>query len=79
MRGPTFRTMARLHMERSAPILIRIYKEENTLEVWKRVAAGASRYSALIRSVSSLEILGRRLQQGTARRLKGFMTFDRSK
>ena len=40
MRGPTLRTMARLHIERSAPILIRIYKEENTLEVWKQGRSG---------------------------------------
>jgi murein L,D-transpeptidase YafK len=40
VRGPTLRTVARLHMERSAPILIRIYKEENTLEVWKQDRSG---------------------------------------
>jgi murein L,D-transpeptidase YafK len=36
VRELTLRAMSKLHMERSAPILIRIYKEENTLEVWKQ-------------------------------------------
>jgi len=40
VREATLRTMARLHMERSAPILIRIYKEENSLEVWKQDRGG---------------------------------------
>ena len=33
MRMPTLRQMETLNMDRVAPILIRIYKEENTLEV----------------------------------------------
>jgi murein L,D-transpeptidase YafK len=32
--------METLNMDRGAPILIRIYKEENTLEVWKRDRTG---------------------------------------
>jgi murein L,D-transpeptidase YafK len=40
VREPTLRSMAKLHMERSAPILVRIYKEENTLELWKKDRSG---------------------------------------
>lgn len=36
----TFRRMASLHMDRGAPILIRIYKQESTLEVWKQDRSG---------------------------------------
>ena len=36
VRTPTLRQMESLNMDRAAPILIRIYKEENTLEVWKQ-------------------------------------------
>ena len=32
--------MERLDMERAAPVLIRIYKEESTLEVWKQDRTG---------------------------------------
>jgi murein L,D-transpeptidase YafK len=32
--------MERLDMERAAPVLIRIYKEESTLEVWKQDRSG---------------------------------------
>jgi len=37
---PTLRQMETLNMDRVAPILIRIYKEENTLEVWKQNRTG---------------------------------------
>jgi len=37
---PTIRTMARLNMDRAAPVLIHIYKEESTLEVWKQDRTG---------------------------------------
>ena len=40
MRMPTLRQMETLNMDRVAPILIRIYKEENTLEVWKQNRTG---------------------------------------
>jgi len=40
VRMPTFRQMETLNMDRVAPIFIRIYKEENTLEVWKQNRTG---------------------------------------
>jgi murein L,D-transpeptidase YafK len=41
VREGTLRDMDRLDMDRDAPILIRIYKEESTLEVWKQKRTGA--------------------------------------
>ena len=40
VRAPTLRQMEALNMDRAAPILIRIYKEEGTLEVWKQDRTG---------------------------------------
>ena len=40
VRMPTLRQMETLNMDRVAPIFIRIYKEENTLEVWKQNRTG---------------------------------------
>jgi len=40
VRAATLRTMDKLHMERAAPVLIRIYKEDSTLEVWKQDRTG---------------------------------------
>jgi murein L,D-transpeptidase YafK len=36
----TLRQMESLNMERAAPILLRIYKEESTLEIWKQDRTG---------------------------------------
>ena len=43
VRTPTLRQMEILNMDRAAPVLIRIYKEERTLEVWKQDRAGKYR------------------------------------
>jgi murein L,D-transpeptidase YafK len=40
VRTPTLRQMESLNMDRAAPVLIRIYKEERTLEVWKQDRTG---------------------------------------
>jgi murein L,D-transpeptidase YafK len=40
VRSTTIRQMETLNMDRAAPILIRIYKEESTLEVWKQDRSG---------------------------------------
>jgi murein L,D-transpeptidase YafK len=45
VRTATLRQMETLNMDRAAPILIRIYKEEGTLEVWKQDRTG--RFAAL--------------------------------
>jgi murein L,D-transpeptidase YafK len=40
VRAATVRNMEKLNMDRTAPVLIRVYKEENTLEVWKQDRTG---------------------------------------
>ena len=40
VRTPTLQQMESLNMDRAAPVLIRIYKEERTLEVWKQDRTG---------------------------------------
>jgi murein L,D-transpeptidase YafK len=40
VRTSTLKQMQALNMERTAPVLIRIYKEESTLEVWKQNQKG---------------------------------------
>jgi hypothetical protein len=40
VRTSTLRQMESLNMDRATPILIRIYKEERTLEVWKQDQTG---------------------------------------
>jgi murein L,D-transpeptidase YafK len=40
VRTSTLRRMERLNMDRAAPVLIRIYKEESALEVWKQDRTG---------------------------------------
>jgi murein L,D-transpeptidase YafK len=40
VRTPTLLQMESLNMDRAAPVLIRIYKEERTLEVWKQDRTG---------------------------------------
>jgi murein L,D-transpeptidase YafK len=40
VRTLTLRQMESLNMDRAAPVLIRIYKEERTLEVWKQDRTG---------------------------------------
>ena len=48
MRTPTLRQMESLNMDRAAPILIRIYKEENTLEVWKQDRTGKFAFAQVL-------------------------------
>lgn len=45
VRPETLRVMSSLNMDRGAPILIRVFKQENVLEVWKQDRAG--RYALL--------------------------------
>jgi murein L,D-transpeptidase YafK len=40
VRAATLRAMDKLNMDRAAPVLIRIYKEDSTLEVWKQNRTG---------------------------------------
>ncbi len=73
MRMSTLRHMESLNMDRAAPILIRIYKEESTLEVWKQDRTGKF---ALLKPYESL---AQRLSKGITKRLKDFMTLHQSK
>ena len=40
VRAATLHSMEKLNIDRAAPVLIRIYKEENALEVWKQDRTG---------------------------------------
>jgi murein L,D-transpeptidase YafK len=64
--------MENLNMDRAAPVLIRIYKEESTLEVWKQDRTG--KY-ALINSYPICKFsgnLGPKLMQGDHQAPEGF-------
>jgi murein L,D-transpeptidase YafK len=68
----TVRDMESLNMDRSAPILIRIYKEESTLEVWKRDRTGKF---ALLKAYPICKFsgkLGPKLAQGDYQAPEGF-------
>jgi murein L,D-transpeptidase YafK len=64
--------METLNMDRAAPILIRIYKEESTLEVWKQDQSGKF---ALLKSYPICKFsgkLGPKLMQGDYQAPEGF-------
>ena len=72
VRMPTLRQMESLNMDRAAPILIRIYKEENTLEVWKQDRTGKF---ALLKSYPICKFsgkLGPKIAQGDYQAPEGF-------
>ena len=72
MRMPTLRQMETLNMDRVAPIFIRIYKEENTLEVWKQDRIGKF---ALLKSYPICKFsgkLGPKIVQGDYQAPEGF-------
>jgi murein L,D-transpeptidase YafK len=72
VRPPTLRQMESLNMDRGAPILIRIYKEENTLEVWKQDRTGKF---ALLKSYPICKFsgnLGPKIIQGDHQAPEGF-------
>src|SRR5215468_11440018 len=52
----TLKQMEALDMDRAAPILIRIYKEERTLEIWKQDQTGKF---ALLKSFPICKFSGR--------------------
>ena len=74
MRTPTLRQMESLNMDRAAPVLIRIYKEERTLEVGNRTGLASLRCSNHIRSANIQENSGRRSPRVITKRLRDFMT-----
>jgi murein L,D-transpeptidase YafK len=72
VRTSTLRSMEGLNMDRAAPILIRIYKEESTLEVWKQHRNGKF---ALLNSYPICKYsgkLGPKLMQGDHQAPEGF-------
>ena len=79
MRTPTLRQMESLNMDRGAPILIRIYKEENTLEVWKQDRTGKF---ALLKSYPICKFsgkLGPKIAREITKPPKDFMTLHQGK
>jgi murein L,D-transpeptidase YafK len=58
-------------MTKYSTILVRVFKEEAELEVWKEDATGRSTFSKSFRSVGGRATLDRRSMRATARLLKG--------
>ena len=74
VRTPTLRQMESLDMDRAAPVLIRIYKEERTLKVWKQDRTGKF---ALLKSYPICKYsgkLGPKIARVITKRLRDFMT-----
>jgi len=72
VRSSTVKQMEALNMDRAAPILIRIYKEERTLEIWKQDRGGKF---ALLNSYPICKFsgnLGPKLMQGDHQAPEGF-------
>jgi murein L,D-transpeptidase YafK len=72
VRTSALKQMETLNMDRAAPILIRIYKEESTLEVWKQDRSGKF---ALLNSYPICKFsgnLGPKLVQGDHQAPEGF-------
>src|SRR5262245_50112562 len=72
VRMPTLRQMESLNMDREAPIFIRIYKEENTLEIWKQDRTGRF---ALLKSYPICKFsgkLGPKIVEGDYQAPEGF-------
>lgn len=72
VRSSTLKHMEALNIDRTAPVLIRIYKEESTLEVWKQNRSGKF---ALLSSYPICKFsgtLGPKLVQGDYQAPEGF-------
>ena len=72
VRSSTINQMEKLNMDRAAPILVRIYKEESTLELWKQDRSGKF---ALLKSYPICKFsgnLGPKLMQGDYQAPEGF-------
>ena len=72
VRAATVEQMASLNMEREAPILLRIYKSESTLEVWKQSRDG--KY-ALLKTYPICKFsgtLGPKIREGDRQAPEGF-------
>ena len=74
VRSSTVKQMEALNMDRAAPMLIRIYKEERTLEIWKQDRSGKF---ALLNAYPICKFsgnLGPKLMQGDHQAPEVFMT-----
>jgi murein L,D-transpeptidase YafK len=72
VRTSTLKQMETLNMDRAAPVLIRIYKEQSTLEVWKQDRSGRF---ALLNSYPVCKFsgnLGPKLMEGDYQAPEGF-------
>ena len=72
MRTSTLQDMQNRNMDRAAPILVRVYKEESTLEVWKKDQSGKF---ALLKSFPICKFSGRlgpKIAQGDYQAPEGF-------
>jgi murein L,D-transpeptidase YafK len=72
VRTSTLKQMETLNMDRAAPVVIRIYKEESTLEVWKQDRSGKF---ALLNSYPICKFsgnLGPKLMEGDYQAPEGF-------
>src|SRR6478672_5350016 len=58
-------------MPKYSPIVVRLFKEEAELEVWKQAPPAVSRSSRSIRSVGGRAILGRSCRRATVRLQRG--------
>jgi len=77
VRAATLQTMENSAMDRAAPILIRIYKEERTLEVWKQNRAGEF---ALLKAFPICKFsgtLGPKIAEGDRQAPEGFYEITR--
>jgi murein L,D-transpeptidase YafK len=77
VRPPTLSRMESLNMDRAAPILIRIYKEDSTLEVWKQDRTGKF---ALLNSYPICKFsgyLGPKIVEGDHQAPEGFYDITR--
>jgi hypothetical protein len=72
--APTLQQMENDNMDRGAPILIRIYKEERTLESGNRIVAVNLRCCNRILSANFLESSARRSLKGITKRPRDFTT-----
>jgi murein L,D-transpeptidase YafK len=78
VRMSTLRDMESLNMDRAAPILIRIYKEESTLEVWKQDRTGKFAPLKAYPICKFSGKLGPKLAQGDYQAPEGFYDITRA-
>ncbi|UOM33638.1 murein L,D-transpeptidase family protein [Acuticoccus sp. I52.16.1] len=71
------RKMARLNMDKRSPIMLRIYKEDDVLEVWKRDKSGKYKLLENYEICAWSGKLGPKLKEGDRQAPEGFYTVGR--